>query len=254
MKKILLVGLIAVAVTGCATNTNQLSNTVGNWTKVSESANEIYYVDSMTVRQTSFRYAKTIQVSKTNHVKGIGRWVDCASSPFRSKWSIADTAVFENGKAVKVDVVNVGKWTVDAPGSVEEQINKFICSAPPNNTSNHRQYADFHGITQQNAQNNTEDSFAKRFFAALIPKPPVEQAKENCQGMGFQLGTNAYQQCLVSETNSIREARARVAAAHASSPTVNVHQTTIEQPVQSRQPRGYTCYNRIGGRIECSAY
>ena len=170
MKKILAV-VALTALTGCATTLSQSSQKVGNWTKVTESADGIYYVDLSTVRQSSYRYAKTIRVSTTNQVIGTGRWIDCAPSPFRSKWSMADTAVFENGKPVKIEVINTGRFSEVAPGSTDDKITKFICAATPvGNRQQH--YAEFNSapVTNQTArgQNTDQGSYVKMILLGYL--------------------------------------------------------------------------------------
>lgn len=45
------------------------------------------------------------------------------------------------------------------------------------------------------------------------PKEPTEQASEDCQQIGYRLGTNEFRQCVIVTANNIRNARAQQAIA-----------------------------------------
>lgn len=66
--------------------------------------------------------------------------------------------------------------------------------------------------------------------------PSVDLAKEECAKMGFNLGTQNYQMCVLRQTDSIRNARAQAAIANSNA------RSAIPRSVQCRQ---------IGSYIHC---
>jgi hypothetical protein len=70
--------------------------------------------------------------------------------------------------------------------------------------------------------------------------PSVDLAKEECAKMGFNLGTPNYQMCVLRQTDSIRNARAQAAAAHA-----QASNNVLPRSVQCRQ---------VGSYIHCNEF
>ena len=67
------------------------------------------------------------------------------------------------------------------------------------------------------------------------PKEPTEQASENCQQIGYRLGTNEFRQCVVVTANNIRNARAQQAIAS-----------------ERNRPRTTHCERWLGDSIRCT--
>jgi hypothetical protein len=87
----------------------------------------------------------------------------------------------------------------------------------------------------------------------------VDVAKEDCGKMGFIPGTQQYQNCVLVNTQNIRNNRAIQAAASAASAQAAANaaeSARLNQPVQqiNQGYRNYDCRSRLGGRVECTGY
>ncbi len=70
--------------------------------------------------------------------------------------------------------------------------------------------------------------------------PSVDLAKEECAKMGFNLGTQNYQMCVLRQTDSIRNARVQSAIANS-----NAASSAVPRSVQCRQVGSYIHCNEL---------
>lgn len=83
----------------------------------------------------------------------------------------------------------------------------------------------------------------------------IDVAKEDCLEMGFKQESTQYQNCILTTTHNIRNARTQQAAADSAGHQAFMN--NLGQQTQSRQPvqqgyRTYDCRARLGGRVECT--
>jgi hypothetical protein len=96
---------------------------------------------------------------------------------------------------------------------------------------------------------------------SCLPKTEVEIAQAECNNMGFQIGTQAQQQCVMATVMNNKNIKAQrqatndmIRSAEHTSFMNNLRQQNQPQPQVDQGYRNYDCRARLGGRVECTGF